>query len=173
MARRVKAPAVTVEVPQTRDQVVAAIAEIGRRERECQRIEAEMNEQLAAIKLRFESEGKPHADRIAALKEGVQIWCEANKEQLTEGGKRKTARFASGEVRWRMTPPAVRLRGVAAILAALAEKGLSRFIRTSQEVDKEAILKEPDAVKGVAGITIGQVEEFVIVPFETKLDEVA
>ena len=45
-------------------------------------------------------------------------------------------------------------------------------------MNKEAILAETDAAKllmeaGIAGVTITQKEEFVIEPFETKLEEVA
>ena len=45
--------------------------------------------------------------------------------------------------------------------------GLDRFIRTKQEINKEALLNEPEVAKGIAGITIKTgVEDFVIKPFE-------
>ena len=56
---------------------------------------------------------------------------------------------------------------------ALKSFGLERFLRTKEEIDKTAILAEPDAVEHIKGISITQREEFVIVPFETKLEEVA
>ncbi len=166
---RIKATA-QVAVPQTRDQVVAAIGTIGRLQRECARIEADMNDQVAAIKTAHEERAKPLADQIKALTAGVQTWCEAHRADLTDGGKVKTANLSSGEVRWRMTPPSVSLKGVAELLKRLRDKGLDRFIRTKDEISKEAILAEPDAVKGVRGITIAQAEEFVIVPFAAELE---
>ncbi len=173
MSRRVKTPAITVAVPQSRDQVIEAIAEIGRRQRECQHISALMNEAIAAVKLNAEALAKPHGDQIAQLKTGIQIWCEANRHALTDGGRTKTAKFASGEVRWRRSPPKVGLRGIDAIIAALKAAALNRFLRTKEEIDKEAILKEPEAVADIAGITVSQADEFVIVPLETQLEEVS
>ena len=55
----------------------------------------------------------------------------------------------------------------------LRRLGLTQSIRAKEEINKEAILNEPEAIKGVAGISISQGEDFVIVPFETELAEVA
>lgn len=173
MAKKVKAPATPVNVPQSRDEASTFIAAIGAHQRTRQRIEALMNDRFAAIKAEFEAQAKIHADAIARLTQGLEVWAAANRAALTDNGKTKTAELATGELRWRMTPPAVSLRNVVAIIAALKKKRLKRFIRVKEEVDKEAIRKEPEAVKAIAGITIDQHEEFVVVPFETKLEEVA
>jgi phage host-nuclease inhibitor protein Gam len=170
VAKRLKAPA--APALETLGQVVDAIAEIGRRQRQREILEATMNGVIAAAKLHYAEAAKPHGDEIKHLVQSVQAWCEAHRSQLTKGGERKTARLASGEVRWRMTPPAVTLRGVEAVLSALKAAALTRFIRTKEEVNKEAILDEPAAVAAIPGITVGQHEEFVIVPFATKLEEV-
>jgi len=132
-----------------------------------------MNDEIAAIKTRYEAEAAPHNELIKELRAGVQTWCEAHRDVLTKGGKVKTAAFASGEVRWRMTPPSVAIRGVEATMDLLKRLGLARFIRTKEEVNKDAILAEPDAVTGVSTISIKQHEEFVIEPFETSLEELA
>jgi phage host-nuclease inhibitor protein Gam len=61
----------------------------------------------------------------------------------------------------------VSVRGVEAVIEALNRLGLSRFVRVKEELNKEAILNEPEAVKGVAGLSIKSgVEDFVIQPFE-------
>jgi phage host-nuclease inhibitor protein Gam len=169
---RAKALAAGASIPQSRAQVIDAIAEIGRRQRERGRIEANMNDEMAALKERFETEAEPHALAIEALRHGVQIWCEAHRDELTQGGKVKTAAFASGEVRWRVTPPKVKITGLEAVMDALRRAGLATFLREKVEISKEAILADPDAVKSIAGIKIEQVEEFVIEPFEAALDEV-
>ncbi|EPC0089013.1 host-nuclease inhibitor Gam family protein, partial [Escherichia coli] len=45
--------------------------------------------------------------------------------------------------------------------------GLERFIRTKEEVNKQAVLAEPDAVKGIAGIKVNKgAESFHVEPFE-------
>lgn len=169
---RIKTEAAGPAVPQTRDEVTASIAAIGVAQRQRQRIDAAMNDELAVIKAKHETAAKPFADEISALSKGVHLWCEANRDSLTNGGKTKTANLASGEVKWRMRPPSVGIRAVDAVLEALKALGLSRLIRTKEEVNKEAILLEPKVVEHVKGISISQKEDFVIVPFESELEEV-
>lgn len=166
---RIKAAASMATVPQAREGVADYIREIGDRQRELTRIEADMNDHIARIKERFEAEAEPHRQRIAALQSGVQIWCEANRDQLTQGGKVKTAAFTTGEIQWRTRPPSVRITGAEAVLDLLRRLGLTRFIREKQEVNKEAILNEPEAVAHVAGISISQGEDFIVAPFEASL----
>lgn len=168
---KVKAAATAHQVPQNRAQVTQAILQIGLDRREKLRIETAMNDELAAIKTRFEAEVAPLNERIQQLQSGVQIWCEANRAALTNNGKVKTANLGAGEVKWRMTPSAVNLKNVKAVIAKLQELGLTRFLRVKEEVNKEQILAEPEAVRAVPGITISQYEEFVIEPFEIKLEE--
>lgn len=168
---KLKTAAQVVRVPQTRDEVADAIAKIGDHTRSRARIETAMNDELAVVKRRFEEQAEPHNMAIGALIVGVQTWCEANRVALTDGGKVKTAAFASGEVRWRNTPPSVAIRSMENVLKELLKRGLERFVRTKEEVNKEAILAEPEAVKGVPGISIKSTEEFVVVPFEAELTE--
>lgn len=171
--KRVKAAAATFPVPQSRDDVTTAIANIGLAQRERDRIQADMNDALAALREKYEAEAKPHADRINELTKGVQTWCEAHREDLTNTGKVKTHVFGSGEVRWRMRPPSVSIRAADVVIEALKGLGLGRFVRSKEEVNKEAILVDQEAVKGVKGITISQVEDFVVVPWDTQLEQVA
>lgn len=172
MARKVKAQATPVKVPQTREEAAEFIAVIGRHQRERQRIEARLNDDIEAMKAQAERRAKFHGDSILVLAQGLEVWAAANRAALTEGGKRKTAELSTGELRWRMTPPSVAIKSAKAVIGALMTHGLDRFLRRKIEIDKEAILKEPAAVAGIAGIAISQREEFVIVPNETKLEEV-
>lgn len=152
-------------VPQSKDEVAADIKSIGDLQRERQALVSVMNEALANIT----AEAQPHIEeldqKIAALQGGVQSWCEANRDALTSGGKVKTADFITGTVSWRQRPPSVAVRGVEAVLDTLRRMNLARFIRTKEEVNKEAILNDPDAVRGVAGLTVKTgVEDFIISP---------
>lgn len=172
MARKVKAQATPVKVPQSREEAAEFIRMIGIAQRERQRVEARLNDDVEALKAQAERVAKHLALMIESLAQGLEIWAAANRDALTEGGKRKTAELATGELRWRMTPPAVAIKSAKAVISALMTHGLDRFLRRKIEVDKEAILKEPEAVAGIAGLAISQREEFVIVPNETKLEEV-
>ncbi len=172
-AVRVKQDAAAFRVPQHRDEVIEAIAEIGRRQRERTRIETAMNDDLAKVREAWERQAAPHLERIKELSRGVQLWCEVHRDALTQGGKVKFARLASGEIKWRLTPPKVVIRALDAVVEALKQAHLDRLIRIKEEPNKEAILNEPEAVEGIKGITITQKEDFVIVPFETELEEIA
>ena len=171
--RKIKSDAPRFAIPQNREDCTDYIARIGRAQRERERIQASMNDELAAIRAGYEEQARPHAETIKALSQGVQVWCDANRDTLTMGGKTKTANLASGEVRWRLRPRKVLTRGLEAVIEALQELRLDRFLRPKVELNKEAILADPEGVKHVKGISIDQGEDFVIVPFETELEEVA
>lgn len=171
-AARVKAPAM-IDVPQTLDEVNRAIAEIGIAQRERDRIQADMNDALAATREGYEAQAAPYAARIKELTAAVQLWCEANRARLTENGKTKTAKLAAGEVSWRMRPPSVVVRGAEAVLEALRSLGLNRFIRVKEEINREAILIEPEVAAQVKGITVTQSEDFIVKPWDTDLEQVA
>lgn len=156
-------------VPQTQDDVAADIRRIGDLQRQLTRYQTEANDRIAEITATYQPLLDGLREQIKPLQAGVQVWCEANRHELTLGGKVKSANLVTGEVQWRQRPPSVSVRGVDAVLSVLAELGLARFIRTKQEVNKDAILAEPDAVRGVAGISVVTgVEDFVIVPFEIE-----
>ena len=83
----------------------------------------------------------------------------------------KTANLVTGEVAWRQVPPSVQVRGAEAVLDRLQVMGLGRFIRSKDEVNKEAMLAEPEAVRGITGITIVTgLENFSITPFEASAE---
>lgn len=168
---RIKSAAAASSVPQTREQAAQAVAEIGAANRDLSRITADMNDELAQVKERYEQQAEPLRLKINALTQGVQTWAEANRDALTQHGKTKTAALTTGEIAWRLRPPSVRVTGTEAVLDLLRRMGLKRFIRAKDEVNKEAILNEPGAVAQVAGISISQGEDFVVVPFEAELAE--
>lgn len=167
-AKRIKSAAATY-VPQNRDAVITDIKRIGDLQREASRLETEMNDAIAEITEKFAARIAPIKTDIETLSKGVQGWCEANRDELTNGGKVKTANLVTGDVSWRQRPPSVSIRGVDAVMETLERLGLQRFIRTKQEINKEAILLEPKAVAGVAGITVKSgIEDFSIIPFEQE-----
>jgi len=170
---RIKSKAAPFPVPQSWDEVNGAIAKMGIAQRERERIQADMNDSLAKAKEQYEAQAEPFKREIEALSKGVQTWCEANRDSITKDGKVKFAHFPAGEVKWRMRPPKVTLRAVETVLETLKRLGLTRFIRVKEEPNKEAMLADPKALEGLAGVKFEQGEDFVIVPFETELEEVA
>ena len=168
---RIKTEAAVVAF-QNREEANEAVAEIGLAQRERDRITTAMNEELAAVKARYEQEAAPHAAVIKELGQGVQIWAEANRSELLRDGRTKTVRLAAGEISWRTRPPKVRITGEGIVIQALKKLGLDRFLRVKEEIDKSAILADPEAVASVKGISLSQGEDFVIKPFATEIEEV-
>ncbi len=164
-----KAAAVTVAVPQNRDEAAAMIRAMGDTQRDLQRAQAAMNDAIAEITESAAPAIEDLKTRVEALHLGIQTFAEANRALLTEGYKVKSANLVTGEVAWRQRPPSCAVRGAEAVVETLKRLGLGRFVRTKEEVNKEAILNEPSAVAGVAGLTIvSGVEDFIVTPFEQE-----
>lgn len=166
---KVKSKAQTY-VPQTREDCAADIKKLGDLLRERTRTEAYMNDKIAAITAQYEPEFAAFNERIDTLQTGIQAYCEAHRDELTNGGKVKSSNMVTGDVMWRQKPPSVRIKAADSVIEALKRLGLGRFVRSKEEINKEAILNEPDEVRGVAGITIVTGEEqFEINPFEQEV----
>lgn len=158
-----------VYMAQTREDAAADIKKLGDLMRERTRKEADMNDEIAKITKRYQPEFEALGERIDVLQNSIQGYCEANREDLTNGGKVKSANLVTGEIMWRQKPPSVRIKAADAVIETLKRLGLGKFVRTKEEINKEAILNEPDQVRGVAGITIVTGEEqFEISPFEQE-----
>jgi phage host-nuclease inhibitor protein Gam len=156
-------------VPQSRDEAAQAVRVIGDLNRDVARIELALNDEIAAMKQAAELKADPLRERARAMTEGLKIWAEANREALT-GGKVKFADLGTGRISWRFRPASVRISKVEAVLDALRKLGLQRFIRVKEEPNREAMLADPDAARGVAGVSIGsEGEDFIVEPFEAEL----
>lgn len=166
---RIKAGPALAAVPQNRDEASQAVDEIGAATRELTRIEAEMNDRMAEIKTAYETQAAPLRARVDTLTLAIKTWAEANRDELTQHGKVKTHDLPAGQILWRTRPPSVRVTGVEAVLDSLRRMALERFIRVKEEVNREAILNEPETAARIPGIAISQMEDFVVVPFEVEL----
>lgn len=166
---RLKQPAIAHAVPFDKDDCAKYINQIGTVSRELIVLQAAMNDEIAKITDGYTGRFTPLQENLKNLQVAVQTWCEANRDELTQAGKSKSANFDTGTVQWRQRPPSVAVRGVDAVIDTLNRLGLGRFVRTKEELNKDAILNEPAAVAGVAGLSIKSgVEDFVIQPFEKK-----
>ncbi|WP_230660449.1 host-nuclease inhibitor Gam family protein [Psychrobacter sp. I-STPA10] len=156
-------------VCQSKSQVSEAITEIGNAQREIIRLETEINDITAKAIEERKDRLEMLRTSISELSEGVQTWCEVHRDTLCKNSK--TANLTTGEVSWRQSPPKVSLRGIDKIMEALKEAKLTQFIRIKEEINKDAILADPKAVKSIKGISIKSGEEnFVIKPFEVEME---
>lgn len=169
MATKLKTKA-QAYAPQTQTDCAADVRKLGDLQRALTRMQADMNDAIASITQQYEPNVEQLKAQIETLQQGVQTWCEAHRDELTNGGKVKSANLVTGEVQWRQRPPSCSVRGAEAVIDLLKRLGLQRFVRSKDEVNKEAILNEPDAVRGVPGINIVTgIEDFVITPFEQEV----
>jgi len=172
MATRIKSKTL-LAVPQSKNDCAESIRTIGDLQREFERERATMNDAIAAITQQHQPVLADLSARLEALQSGVQAWCEAHRVELCGEADKlgKTANMVTGEVSWRQRPPSVSIRGLDSVLETLQRMGLTRFVRSRAEPNKEAMLNEPDAVRGIAGITIVTgVEDFIVSPFEAKAE---
>ena len=157
---------------QNEDDAADLIRVLGEKRRDILRIEHAMNDKIAEIKQSHEDQATPIKVEVSEIIKAVQGWAEANRDTLTKCGKTKTAKLTTGEINWRSRPPKVTLRGKVKIIQTLKNLGLNRFIRTIEEVDKEALLKEKKIAAGISGITISSAgEDFAILPYELEIEK--
>lgn len=173
MATRLKSKAVSTAVPQTKTEVAEAIRQLGDKQRAFERLRADLNDRLAAITQEFQPQLTALADAIGAHQTAIQTWCEAHRVDLCGPDDKlgKTANLVTGEVGWRARPPSVRITNADGVIEMLIRMDMRQFVRTKEEVNKEAILADPDRVRGIAGITINRgVEDFFVMPFEATAE---
>jgi len=147
--------------PQNREEAASFIRRIGENNRAIARAEADMNDAIVKLKEAAEATAAPLADETKQLA--------ANRALLTDNGKRKHAELGTGRIEWRLAPPKVTIKGADAVLHAIKTLGLP-FVRIKEEIDKEAMLAEPEKARLVPGVSIGSGgETFSVEPFEAEL----
>lgn len=169
--KKSKTAGVNLAVPQSREEAAGFLRQIGEANRSIARIEADMNDLIAAAKSDAETAATPLRDQVKALMEGLRTWCDAHRAALTDGGKRKFGDLGTGKVEGRLRPPRVTIRGVEEVLARIRTLGLP-FVRVTEEIDEEAMLREPDKARLVQGVSIGSAgEDFSVTPFEASIEQ--
>ena len=176
MSKQTRIKRLVTPVPQNLDEAAKFLRSIGQEQRKIDGIQSTLNQEIDVLQSKLMDDAKPHEEKISQLVEGLFAFAESNRDKLTDSGKHKSVELPTGLFGWRMTPPAVSLRDVESVLAILKSFGLKRFIRTipeKEEVNKEAMLKEPDIAETVKGVSISQREEFIVKPMELKVEIVS
>ncbi|WP_320200515.1 host-nuclease inhibitor Gam family protein [Agrobacterium sp. rho-13.3] len=171
-AKKIKPMAIS-RVPQSRHDAVWAVGRIGDLRRAILAQKGLADEAIRLAGEKFEADTAMMAEELAEHERGVQAWCEANRMILTNNDKVKFHDFGTGSVRWRSLPASVSIRGGEVVLEALKALGLKAFIREKEEINKEAMLNDPDTARKVAGVTIkSEGEVFAIEPLELEVSAV-
>lgn len=156
----------------TQADIEVLIAEIAERQSVIQRLVAQADESIARLQgdlARAIATPKEGIDARAAV---VHLWAEANREVICKKGT-KTAFLATGTIEWRDGRASVRISGEDEVIATLKRLGLAKFVRTKDEINKEAVLADPDSAQGIAGLTVVRgAETLAIKPNQTEIEPV-
>lgn len=167
---KLKRAAETARAPQTREEAEQMLARLGAIQRDQALIAAALEETVSGQKQAAEAKARPLADEAADLTRGLHLWAEANRPSLTQDGRTKTVKLATGEIAWRARPPSVKLKDQPGVIERLVQLGLARFLRTKTEINREAMLAEPSVASQVPGVTISsEGEEFVLTPTTVEM----
>lgn len=138
-------------------------------------IQVDMDAALAKVKKEHEDKAEAKAKRLAEIFVTLSAYGAQERERLTDNNATKTVKLAAGEIGWRKNPPSVKMRAKKKIEDAIAEiraLRMPRFLRRKWELNKQAILDDPEGAKKLTTLRIetGQ-EEFFVAPFGAELAE--
>jgi len=163
-----KRAAETATPPKHRDEAEAYLEQIGLIQREIALNKMALAEAVARVTAEMEASSAKLSEEHDRLFRGLQLWAEANRHALTDGGKTKTVRLGNGTIAWRMAPPSVQIKGQEAVLEYLMNNTIG-FLRTKMEINREATLARPEEAAKIPGVTIKSAgESFVIEPVGQK-----
>lgn len=168
-AKRMKTAA--VNAPMSRAEAEASIKTIGEKQQQIKRIEADLNDKINELKAQAQESITPLNEAIQAEFQGLHVYAEANRKTLLTG-RSKTVKLGAGDMGWRTNPPKCHIRGQDAVVEALERQGHPEAVRIRKEVNKDAVLNDPEKYRDIKGITIKQTEEFYVKPHETELERV-
>lgn len=155
-------------VPTTFAEAVTYLTSIGEKQREINRIKRETKAKVKEINDKANEE-------ISVLSQDrnnffVALFAFASPRKASLTYEVRTQVTSSGTFGWRWTPPAVELaEGVSdqEVIDRLKARGLTQYVRTVEELNREEMLKGRPVVKGVA---YTQRDEFFAKPKMAKAD---
>lgn len=165
-----------VVIPQNRNEAAEFVRRVGDAQRELKRISADAQGRIAVIQEEVAKEAQPYQKNLEGLVDSLFLFFEANRNELTEGGKRKSVDFVTGIIGEHTNPHKVDLtEKTEVVLENLRKLNLGeRFIRTVEEINREAMLKSEESrtlAATVKGIKVVQIVEFLVKPSDT-LEEI-
>jgi phage host-nuclease inhibitor protein Gam len=153
-----------VVAPKNLVEATEYIGKIGEAQRSINRIATTLSEEIEKLKANAVAEAKAFNDSVEGLFEGLYVYAEGNRTELTEDDKVRSVKVVNGQFGWRTNPPSVEVKDIDLAIAELKKKGLKAYLRIKEELDKEEILKNQDIVDNLKTISIKQDEMFFVKP---------
>jgi len=149
----------TLAIPQTIEQANDFLRRYGHEQREAERIRSGLKEETERLKAAAVPQANAHDTLAEELKKGLQVFADVNRAALTESEKLKTVEVPAGKFGWRKLPASIVIEDEEAVLARVKAQELLQFVRVTETLSKQAMLKEPDLALSLEGVTICQDEE--------------
>ena len=156
----------------TRDQAESAMDALSLAVHRRDKLQAEMNLRLTAVREKYEAELAELAETVTAETARLRDWADANPSLFDAA---RSLKLLHGTIGYRLGNWAVKLiRGFKMERAvALAKTILGpSFVRTKEELDKDSILAErariPPAQLASCGLRLEQAEAFYATPEKTE-----
>lgn len=135
--------------------------------------EAEMNRLTLEIQNRFEQETRETRDKIIAHEKQIELFCIEHRDEFVAS---KTKELNFGLVSFRMSPPKLTLlRGFTweSVLGLLKKLDMLQFVRTKEEVDRDAIKEQLSEANELAqiGLHLDQKEHFYYEAYEKEFTQ--
>lgn len=161
-----------IPVPTSNAEVAEFISRLREAKRKIEQRTLTANNRINALQTALAAETAPLQQEVEILAEGLLRFATANRLAITDNGRVQTVQYATGRLGWRSTPPRVEVRKVDAVIAWIKQHRLLQFLRTKEEVNKEAMLDDTERAETVPGVSIIQDEVFYIWPeeFDTEIE---
>lgn len=167
-ARKVSLSPVVI-VPETLAEANNLLMKLGEYERELAATALTLEAAIAGAKDAANVIAGPIEAAHAATVKALEAYATRERKSLLIGTK-KSVTLPGGEFGWRTTPGKVSISKVAAatIVDNLKELGLTKYLRVTTEVDREALLKDRPTL---AGVRYSKTENFYVKPATDKAPE--
>lgn len=139
------------------------------------KIEADMEISIQKIRAKYDDDVQRLRSEISQYTDSLQAYAEKNKERFFS--KKKSHDMLHGMIGFRTgTPKVVKDRKITIkeLIIRLRDMNLGRFIRTTEELNKEVVIQERDNVDTMrqmkaVGVTVVQDETFFVEVYEEDL----
>ncbi|MFN3748194.1 MAG: host-nuclease inhibitor Gam family protein [Sphingorhabdus sp.] len=169
------------DLPQSREEAVAQANDYAMLAAEIGTIEAERAQRIAEVNADIDERIAPRQAQLDGMFKRLKGWWEAHGEAELKKGRKSTF-FGGCEIGTRTATPSLKLpkgqtaKSVVDWMLGLRRSGLSKFIRTKRELDKDALiaaLKDGKTAKLPTdlGFALSQPERFFVEPVMAADDE--
>jgi phage host-nuclease inhibitor protein Gam len=163
---------IKIVIPGLKTEADELIRKIGELQIRQSRVEQGHNERMTQLKEKTQREIAVIEEKIRSYLIGLFGFYQAHWKELTEGGKRKFVDFAGGQIGSYETGSLLTIRNVKKVIEVLKRQNLSQCIRTipaTEEIIRDAVLANSNAVSDIKEIKIFKKEKFMVKPAKTGI----